>query len=586
MASSFSSGSFGGFGGNDSSEKGSFATEFEALFSQRFDKMRPGKVVSGVITSVGKEMVSVDIGFKSEGVVPREQFIDAEGKLTAKIGDTVDVFIMALENEMGQVVLSKEKADQKKIWEQVENTYKSNTQIRGKVVQKVKGGLQVDIGIPAFLPGSQIDIRPHRNLDKFLNQEYDFKVLKITRDKGNIVLSRRAVLLSERDQLRTATLKVLQEGVVMEGVVKNVTDYGAFIDLGGIDGLLHITDISWGRINHPSEKLSVGQTIPVVVLKYDGEKERVSLGMKQLTPDPWLTVHERFPIGGRVKGRVKSITDYGAFVELEEGVEGLIHVSEMSWTKKVRHPSKIVNDNDTVEAVILGIDTEQQRISLGLKQLMQNPWEELSQRHPIKSVVKGKVRSITEFGIFIGIEDGIDGLVHISDFSWTKRIKDPKEIQDLFKKGDEVEAMVLDIDVGNERLSLGIKQLAEDPWDTIAQRHPIGTKIKGAVTALTEFGVFVEIENGIEGLIHNSQLGLDKGQEAAQVYPVGTEVEAEVTNVDTNERRISLSARAIKERSSRKDGGFDGGQYMGDTEGQRVTFGDLIREQMKTDREQ
>lgn len=585
MASSFSSGSFGGFGGNDSSEKGSFASEFEALFSQRFDKMRPGKVVSGVITSVGKEMVSVDIGFKSEGVVPREQFIDAEGKLTAKIGDTVDVFIMALENEMGQVVLSKEKADQKKIWEQVENTYKSNTQIRGKVVQKVKGGLQVDIGIPAFLPGSQIDIRPHRNLDKFLNQEYDFKVLKITRDKGNIVLSRRAVLLNERDQLRTATLKVLQEGVVMEGVVKNVTDYGAFIDLGGIDGLLHITDISWGRINHPSEKLSVGQVVPVVVLKYDGEKERVSLGMKQLTPDPWLTVHERFPIGGRVKGRVKSITDYGAFVELEEGVEGLIHVSEMSWTKKVRHPSKIVNDNDTVEAVILGIDTEQQRISLGLKQLMQNPWEELSQRHPIKSIVKGKVRSITEFGIFIGIEDGIDGLVHISDFSWTKRIKDPKEIQDLFKKGDEVEAMVLDIDVANERLSLGIKQLAEDPWDTIAQRHPIGTKIKGAVTALTEFGVFVEIENGIEGLIHNSQLGLEKGQEVAQAYPVGTQIEAEVTNVDTNERRISLSARAIKERSSRKEGGFDGGQYMGDTEGQRVTFGDLIREQMKTDRE-
>ena len=585
MASSFSSGSFGGFNGGDSGEKGAFASEFEALFSQRFDKMRPGKVVSGVVTSVGKEMVSVDIGFKSEGVVPREQFVDAEGKVTARIGDTVDVFIIALENEMGQVVLSKEKADQKKIWEQVENTYKSNGHIKGKVVQKVKGGLQVDIGIPAFLPGSQIDIRPHRNLDKFLNQEYDFKVLKITRDKGNIVLSRRAVLLNERDQLRSATLKVLQEGVVMEGVVKNVTDYGAFIDLGGIDGLLHITDISWGRINHPSEKLSVGQTVPVVVLKYDGEKERVSLGMKQLTPDPWLTVHERFPIGGRVKGRVKSITDYGAFVELEEGVEGLIHVSEMSWTKKVRHPSKIVSEGEAVEAVILGIDTEQQRISLGLKQLMQNPWEELSQRHPIRSIVKGKVRSITEFGIFIGIEDGIDGLVHISDFSWTKRIKDPKEIQDLFKKGDEVEAMVLDIDVGNERLSLGIKQLSEDPWETIAQRHPVGTKIKGAVTAVTEFGVFVEIENGIEGLIHNSQLGLDKGQEVAQSFPVGTEVEAEVTNVDTNERRISLSSRAIKERSSRKDSGFDGGQYMGDTEGQRVTFGDLIREQMKTDKE-
>jgi small subunit ribosomal protein S1 len=587
MVSSFSSSSFGGFSGDNSngdSEKGSFASEFEALFTERFDKMRPGRVVPGVITSVGKEMVAVDIGFKSEGVVPREQFYDSEGKIHAKVGDKIDVFIVALENEMGQVMLSKEKADQKMIWEAVENTYKNNTQIKGKVIQKVKGGLQVDIGIPAFLPGSQIDIRPHRNLDKFLGQEYDFKVLKITRDKGNIVLSRRAVLLNERDQLRSATLKVLQEGVVMEGVVKNVTDYGAFIDLGGIDGLLHITDISWGRINHPSEKLSVGQVVPVVVLKYDGEKERVSLGMKQLTPDPWVTVHERFPMGGRIQGRVKSITDYGAFVELEEGVEGLIHVSEMSWTKKVRHPSKIVTEGETVEAVILGIDTEQQRISLGLKQLMQNPWEELAKRHPLRSIVKGKVRSITEFGIFIGIEDGIDGLVHISDFSWTKRIKDPKEIQDLFKKGDEVEAMVLDIDVSNERLSLGIKQLSEDPWDTIAQRHPVGTKIKGNITAITEFGLFVEIENGVEGLIHNSQLGLDKGQDVAALYPVGSQVEAEVTNVDTNERRISLSARAIKERS-RKDSGFDN-QYMGEEEGgQRVTFGDLIREQMKTDRE-
>jgi small subunit ribosomal protein S1 len=575
MTSSFSAGSFGGFKGGDS--EGSFASEFEALLRERVDNIRPGKIVPGVVTSVGKEMVSVDIGFKSEGVVPTEQFLNAEGKIAVRVGDSVDVLIVALENDMGQVLLSKEKADQKRVWENVEAAFKTDARIKGKVIQKVKGGLQVDIGIPAFLPGSQIDIRPHRNLDKFLGQEYEFKVLKITRDKGNIVLSRRAVLLGERDELRSATLKVLQEGVVMEGVVKNVTDYGAFIDLGGIDGLLHITDISWGRINHPSEKLSVGQTVPVVVLKYDQEKERVSLGMKQLTQDPWITAHERFPIGGRIKGRVKSVTDYGAFVELEEGVEGLIHVSEMSWTKKVRHPSKIVTEGETVEAVILGIDSEQQRISLGLKQLMQNPWEDLQRTHPVGSRVKGKVRSITEFGIFVGIEDGIDGLVHISDFSWTKRIKDPKEIQELFKKGDEVEAVVLDIDITNERLSLGIKQLSEDPWDTIAQRHPVGTKVKGNVTAVTEFGVFVEIENGVEGLIHNSQLGLDKAQDVAQAFPVGTQVEAEVTNVDTQERRISLSSRAIKERA-RKD--YDT-QYMGDDEGARVTFGDLIREQMR-----
>jgi small subunit ribosomal protein S1 len=577
MVGSFSSGSFGGFKGSGSEGNSAFASEFEALLKERSDNMRPGKIVSGVVTEVGKEMIAVDIGFKSEGVVPTEQFIGAEGKVTVRVGDPVDVFIIALENEMGQVLLSKEKADQKKVWEQVEDTFKTDGKITGKVIQKVKGGLQVDIGIPAFLPGSQIDIRPHRNLDKFLNQDFEFKVLKITRDKGNIVLSRRAVLLSERDELRSATLKVLQEGVVMEGVVKNVTDYGVFIDLGGIDGLLHITDISWGRINHPSEKLSVGQTVPVVVLKYDQEKERVSLGMKQLTPDPWITAHERFPIGGRVKGRVKSVTDYGAFVELEEGVEGLIHVSEMSWTKKVRHPSKIVAEGEAVEAVILGIDSEQQRISLGLKQLLPNPWDELQRVHPVGSRVTGKVRSITEFGIFVGIEDGIDGLVHISDFSWTKRIKDPKEIQELFKKGDDVEAVILDIDPVNERLSLGIKQLSEDPWETISQRHPVGTKVKGTVTAITEFGVFVEIENGVEGLIHNSQLGLDKGQEVAESFPVGSPIECEVTNVDTGERRISLSARSIKERA-RKDS-YD--QYMGEEEAPRVTFGDLIREQMK-----
>ncbi len=581
MASSISAGSFGGFKGGESDS--SFASEFEALLRERVDNKRTGTIVPGVVTHVGKEVVSVDIGFKSEGVVPTEQFPHVDGKIQVKVGDPVDVFIIALENEMGQVLLSKEKADQKRVWEQIENTFKSDGRIKGRVVQKVKGGLHVDVGIPAFLPGSQIDIRPHRNLDKFIGQEYEFKVLKITRDKGNIVLSRRSVLLGERDELRAATLKVLQEGVVMEGVVKNVTDYGAFIDLGGIDGLLHITDISWGRINHPSEKLSVGQTVPVVVLKYDQEKERVSLGMKQLTPDPWITAHERFPIGGRVKGRVKSVTDYGAFVELEEGVEGLIHVSEMSWTKKVLHPSKIVTEGEQVEAVILGIDTEQQRISLGLKQLLPNPWEDLQRIHPIGSRVQGKVRSITEFGIFVGIEEGIDGLVHISDFSWTKRIKDPKEIQELFKKGDDVEAVILDIDVANERLSLGIKQLSQDPWDTIAQRHPVGTKINGTVTAITEFGVFVEVENGVEGLIHNSQLGVEKGVEVAQAFPVGSQVEAEVTNVDTQERRISLSARSIKERA-RKDSSYDA-QYMGDEEGTRVTFGDLIREQLRNDKE-
>ena len=565
----------GNLAGSDSSSRSSFAVEFEKIAEGQLSNLRPGRVVPGVVVGINKEMVTVDIGFKSDGVVPVAQFADAEGKLKVQRGDKIDVCILSLEGDTGQILLSKERADQLKVWNQVEDIFKKGETISGRVVQKVKGGLQVDIGIPAFLPGSQIDIRPHRHLDKFIDQIFEFKVLKITRDKGNIVLSRRAVLLSERDQLRSETLKVLQEGVVMEGVVKNVTDYGAFIDLGGIDGLLHITDISWGRLNHPSEKLSVGQTVPVVVLKYDGEKERVSLGMKQLKPDPWLTVNERYPVGTKITGKVTSVTDYGAFVELEEGVEGLIHVSEMSWTKKVRHPSKIVSEGDRVEAVVLGFDTEQRRIGLGLKQLMTNPWVELLQKLPPGTRVKGKVRSVTDFGIFVGVEEGIDGLVHVSDFSWTKRIRDPKEIQEIYNKGDEVEAVVLDVDVEHERLSLGIKQLTPDPWETISQRYPVGVKVKGTVTSLTEFGVFVEIEEGIEGLIHNSQLGLDKEQNPAEFFTPGMVVESEVTSIDRAERRISLSVKAIRRRHEKEAMA----EFMEEA-GTAITFGDLLRQKM------
>lgn len=565
-------------GSSSEGTSGSFVTEFERLLGEKMSNLRTGKIVPGRVVGVNKDYVTVDIGFKSDGIVPTTQFLNAEGAVAAKIGDQVDVYIVSLENEMGQLLLSKERAEQQKIWTKVEDIFKAGGMISGKIVQKVKGGLQVDIGIPAFLPGSQIDIRPHRNLDKFIGEVYDFKVLKITRDKGNIVLSRRAVLMSERDSLRAETLKVLAEGVVMEGVVKNVTDYGAFIDLGGIDGLLHITDISWGRVNHPSEKLSIGQSVPVVVLKYDPDKERVSLGMKQLKTDPWTTVHERYPVGGRIKGKVMNVTDYGAFVELEEGVEGLIHVSEMSWTKKVRTPNKLVNVGDMVEAVILGIDQEQQRISLGLKQLMPNPWEELRERHPIGSRVQGKVRSITDFGIFVGVEDGIDGLVHVSDFSWTKRIRDPKEIHELYKKGDDVEAVVLDIDVANERLSLGIKQLTTDPWDTISQRYPVGTKVDGTITSITDFGLFVEIAEGVEGLIHNSQLGMDKAESIAEHFKIGTKVESEITNIDREERRISLSIKAARRRQEKETLA----EYMEDSS-TAVTFGDLLRQKMDND---
>lgn len=560
-------------------DSGSFGGEFARLFQEQLNKISHGAIVEGTVTDINRDFVTVDIGFKSEGVVPTIQFLDQEGNLAVKRGDEVRVLVVMLENEFGQVVLSKEKADQKRIWEQVEDICKQDGIVSGKVVLKVKGGLQVDIGIPAFLPGSQIDLRPHRNLDKFLGQYYDFKVLKMTRDKGNIVLSRRALLMSERDSLRKETLQVLDEGIVIEGVVKNITDYGAFIDLGGIDGLLHITDMSWGRLNHPSDKISVGQALKVVILKYDRERERVSLGMKQLTEDPWSKAVEQYPIGCRVKGKISSLTDYGAFVQLEEGVEGLIHISEMSWSKKAKHPSKLVNEGDTVEAVVLGIDSDQQRISLGLKQLMANPWDDLRSQHPIGSRITGKVRSITEFGIFVGVTEEIDGLVHVSDFSWTKRIKDPSEIQELYKKGDDIEAVVLDIDAGNERLSLGIKQMETDPWETIAQRYPVGARLKGTVKSVAEFGVFVEIEDGIEGLIHNSQLGTERGQDVAELFRVGQPVESEVIAIDREERRISLSIKVVK----RKEEKGEYSEYMDDASS-ALTFGDLIRQKM-TDNE-
>ncbi len=556
----------------------SFSSEFERLYGEKVNKLREGRVVTGTVCDINKEFVEVDIGYKSNGLVPVEQFKDSEGNIHAQAGDEVEVMIMTAENEMGQVVLSHEKAKQFRVWKQVEEACTKGEMVRGIVTQKVKGGLQVDIGIPAFLPGSQIDIRPQRNLDKYIGQTLDFKVLKISRDKGNIVLSRKAVLTSERDALRSETLKVLSEGVVLEGIVKNITDYGAFIDLGGIDGLLHITDISWGRINHPSDKLTIGQKVPVVVLKHDADNQRVSLGMKQLTPDPWVTVPEKYPAGKRITGKITNVADYGAFVELEEGLDGLIHVSDMSWSKKTRHPSKIVSIGQVVDCIILSVDTEEKKVSLGLKQLTQNPWVEFQSRYPAGTRVKGQVRSITDFGIFIGVADDIDGLVHVSDFSWTKRVKDPKEIKDLFKKGDEVEAVVLEVDIENERLSLGIKQLGQDPWDALSKRYPVGSKVKGKVSSVTDFGVFVEIEEGVEGLIHVSQLMLERGVDPKTMFQVGQEMEAEVTNIDNAERRISLSLKAAARRKEKEE--LSG--YM-EEDSAPVTFGDLIRQKMEQD---
>lgn len=551
------------------------AIEFEALLEESFDATKPGELVTGKVIDVGRDHVVVDIGFKSEGHIPLNQFTDFEGRYHVQVGDDVEVLLMSPENEHGEVVLSKDRAEQLKTWNKLEQAFGDEEAVTGRVVQKVKGGLQVDVGVPAFLPGSQVDIRPQRNLDKFVGEEMHFKILKFSRERGNIVLSRRVVLESERKALKRDTIGQLAEGVVMEGIVKNVTDYGAFIDLGGIDGLLHITDMSWGRVNHPAELLSVGQTVPVVVLKYDAENERVSLGMKQLHENPWQQVEAKYTSGSTISGKVVSLTDYGAFVRLDEGIEGLIHVSEMSWTRKIHHPSKVLSVGQEVEAVVLEVSAENQRISLGLKQLTANPWEELAQEFPVDSKLTGTVRSVTDFGIFVNVKDEIDGLVHVSDFSWTKKIKDPKEIKELYKKGDEVEAVVLEIDPDNERLSLGIKQLTPDIWESVPQRYPTGAKVKGTVTSITDFGIFMELEEGVEGLIHVSQLGIQRGDDLKEKFTLGDEVEAEVINVDRNERRISLSMKQAKRRKEKEEYA----QYLDDTSA-AVTFGDLLQQQL------
>jgi len=556
-------------------ESGPDFVEFERLLKKQFDVTKPGELVEGKVVEVGRDYVIVDIGFKSDGHIPISQFQDHEGKIKVSVGDMVEVLMLSSENESGEIVLSKDRAEQLRVWNKLEEAFNANDVVEGRVVQKVKGGLQVDVGVPAFLPGSQVDIRPQRNLDKFVNEKLDFKILKFSRERGNIVLSRRVVLEAERKALKRDTINQLAEGVVMEGIVKNVTDYGAFVDLGGIDGLLHITDMSWGRVNHPAELLGVGQSVPVVVLKYDEANERVSLGMKQLQPNPWEKVEEKYQPGTTIKGSVVSLTDYGAFVRLDEGIEGLIHVSEMSWTKKVQHPSKLLSVGDEVEAVVLEVSAENQRISLGLKQLSENPWDQLATEFPIGSRIQGKVRSVTDFGIFVNVRDDIDGLVHVSDFSWTKRIKDPKEIRDIYKKGDDVEAVVLEIDPANERLSLGIKQLTPDVWESVPHRYPTGARVKGVITSVTDFGVFVELEQGVEGLVHVSQLGLQRGENLKDKFDVGMELEAEVTNVDRNERRISLSMKQAK-RSKQKE---EYAQYLEDTN-TAVTFGDLLQQQL------
>ncbi len=529
-----------------SEDFGALLAEFEVDTSE----IRENQIANGRVLEVGPDYVLVDIGFKSEGRIPLSEFKDDFGKVEITEGDTIDVLVEAREDDSGQCILSKEKADRLRVWEEIAKKVENDELVRGRITQRVKGGLQVDIGVKAFLPGSQVELRPTRNLDRYIGQEFAFKIIKFNQSRGNIVLSRRALLEKEREHLKTKTLDRLAENAIIDGIVKNITDYGAFVDLGGIDGLLHITDMSWGRVSHPSELFQVGDEISVKVLKFNQETERVSLGYKQLSPDPWEGASERYPESVQVLGRVVSLIDYGAFVELEEGIEGLIHISEMSWTKRIKHPSKVVNENDIIEVVVLSLDTEQKKVSLGMKQIEPNPWTLLEERYPVGTRILGKIRNITDFGVFIGIEDGIDGLVHISDISWTQKIKHPSEV---FKKGDEVEAVVLNIDVENERFSLGIKQLEPDPWELIPQRYPPGKVVEIKVTKITDFGAFAEIEDGVEGLIHISELSSERIEDPAQIVKVDEERKAEVISVDPKERKIALSIKSFVRRSERGD---------------------------------
>ena len=512
--------------------------EMETYFTESLNQFKEGQIINGKIIEISKGMATVDVGFKSEGIVQLHEFPD-NGKNMA-IGDEVEVFLERVEDNDGNVVLSKEKANKIKLWDELVKTYEADEIIEGTVVAKAKGGLTVDIGLKAFLPGSQIDLRPIRNLEKLIGEKFQMRIIKMNKKRGNIVLSRRVLLEEQRKHSRSETLQKLEEGNLVDGIVKNITEYGVFIDLGGIDGLLHITDMSWGRVNHPSEMFSIGDKVQVMVLKFDKEKERVSLGLKQITPDPWVNVDEKYPVETRIKGKVVSITDYGVFVELEKGIEGLVHISEMSWSRHVKHPSKIVSIRDEVEAVVLTLDKEKKRISLGMKQIEPNPWEEIERKYPIGSEVDGTVRNLTDFGAFIELEDGVDGLIHISDLSW-KKIKHPSEV---LKKKDAAKAVVLSIDKDSCRISLGIKQLQPDPWDDIAKNYLIGTEVEGTIIKVTGFGAFAEFGDGLEGLIHVSQLSSEKVTHPDKAVSVGDKIKAKVIKVDTSSKKIALSIKA------------------------------------------
>jgi small subunit ribosomal protein S1 len=536
--------------GGDVEERES-TVSMQEIYDETFKDILEGEIVRGKVLDIGTDSVVIDIGYKSEGSIPIKEFLNAQGQLIIQMGDVVEVYLESKEDSEGLIVLSREKAEKIKVWEEISKVYEKGGVVDGTIVGKTKGGLIVDIGVRAFLPGSQVDLRPVRDLDRVIGKTFPMKIIKLNQRRGNIVLSRRELLEEERKGLKEKTLATLEEGKVLRGKIKNITEYGAFIDLGGLDGLLHITDMSWGRIGHPSELFAVGDEIEVTVLKFDRQTERVSLGYKQRLLDPWKSVAEKHPPGNRTKGKVVSITDYGAFVELEPGAEGLVHISEMSWTQRVKHPSKVVAVGDVVEVVVLEIDQSSRRISLGMKQVEPNPWDALEQRFPVGTRVEGKVRNLVDFGAFVELEEGIDGLVHISDMSWTKRVKHPSEI---LKKGDHVEAIVLHVDRAARRISLGLKQTQSDPWKTVVpETYRVGMDVLGKVVRITDFGAFVELPDGIEGLLHVSELSEGRVNKPEDVVKPGEELTLKIIKLDTDDRKLGLSLRAYQEAEREKE---------------------------------
>ena len=549
-------------------------TELAELIDSKFRELREGSIVTGTIQEIRPQVVLVDIGYKSEGAISISEFEDEE----IEVGDQIEVLLERLENDEGIVVLSKEKAAHKQNWDKIVGVYRDGGLVKGKVKSVVKGGLMVNVGVEAFLPGSQVDIIPPRDLNEYVGKVYEFKIVKVNDDRKNIVLSRREVIEAERADQRQRFLETVKEGDKVEGIVKNITDFGAFVDLRGMDGLLHITDMSWGRVNHPSEMLHIGQSLEVVILEVDREKERVSLGLKQMTDNPWADIERKYPINSHVKGRVTKLLPYGAFVELEKGVEGLVHVSELSWVKRITRPSDVLKLDQEIEAVVLSISVKEQKISLGVRQLEDNPWADIESRFPIGTVIKGQVRNLTPYGAFVGLEEGIDGMIHVSDMSWTRKINHPSEV---LKKGDEVEAIVLEIKKEDQRVSLGIKQLESDPWESINDRFKVGDMVTGQVAKIASFGAFVNLNGDIDGLIHISQLSEDHVERVKDVIKVGDEITARVIKVDSIERRIGLSIKAVNydtEQLRRETASFEALRPSSDMVGLEHAFNLATRE--------